>query len=150
MHIASGRGYAWDAPELASLAGRPGLEVARTLALFSDLLTNGEWTPDHSGLVMRIELVEATLDLEPLELPAHNEMSGPTVDAASLRIDTIELTGYRPFSGFWAQPHDLTVIIGANASGKSSLFDFLRFVSFAGSNPLPPELQRIVQNDGAA
>ncbi|HEX3476930.1 MAG TPA: AAA family ATPase [Kofleriaceae bacterium] len=133
-------GYTWEARELAGVTGRPDLAVARTLALFSDLLTNGEWTPDHSGLVMRIELVESVLDLEPLEWPAHDEVSGPTIDAASMRIDTIELTGYRPFSSFWAQPHDLTVIIGANASGKSSLFDFLRFVSFAASNPLPPEI----------
>jgi predicted ATPase len=42
--------------------------------------------------------------------------------------------------GFSTQPRDLTVIIGANASGKSSLFDFLRFVSFAASNPLPFEI----------
>ena len=56
------------------------------------------------------------------------------------RIELIEVSGYRPFSGFQAALGDLTVIIGANASGKSSFFDFLRFVSFAASNPLPPEI----------
>jgi len=56
------------------------------------------------------------------------------------RIQTIEIRGYRPFRRLHVQPGCLTVIIGANASGKSSLFDFLRFMSFAASNPLPPEI----------
>jgi predicted ATPase len=133
-------GRVWPSEKLAELVDRPDPEVARTLALFSELLTNRAWDPDQSGLVSRIELVESILDLEPLGWPAHDGVSGTTINAASMRIDTIELTGYRPFSGFSAQPGDLTVIIGANASGKSSLFDFLRFVSFAASNPLPSEI----------
>jgi len=39
-----------------------------------------------------------------------------------------------------AEPGDLTVIIGANATGKSSLFDFLRFIGRAVQDPLPPEI----------
>src|SRR5262245_11939119 len=58
----------------------------------------------------------------------------------SPRIERIEVSGYRLFSEFSARPQELTVIIGANASGKSSLFDLLRFVSFAASNPLPAEI----------
>ncbi len=56
------------------------------------------------------------------------------------RIESIEISGYRPFDGFKANLGDLTVIIGANATGKSSLFDFLRFICFASSSPLPPEI----------
>jgi predicted ATPase len=41
---------------------------------------------------------------------------------------------------FDAQLEPLTVIIGANAAGKSSLFDLLALMSFAAVNPLPPEL----------
>lgn len=52
----------------------------------------------------------------------------------------IENDGYRPFRDFTAEPDDLTVIIGANATGKSSLFDFLRFVSRAAQEPLSPEI----------
>jgi len=52
----------------------------------------------------------------------------------------MEVDGYRPFRKFCAEPDALTVIIGANATGKSSLFDFLRFVSSAAQNPLPPEI----------
>jgi predicted ATPase len=114
--------------------------VARTLALFSELLTNREWFPDDNGLVHSIELAESILDLEPLGWPTHDEVDNSTNEDSGIRLDTIEVAGYRPFSGFSAQPRDLTVIIGANASGKSSLFDFLRFVSFAASNPLPPEI----------
>lgn len=55
-------------------------------------------------------------------------------------IRSIEISGYRPFANFSADLGELTVIIGANASGKSSLFDLLRFLSFAASNPLPPEI----------
>lgn len=56
------------------------------------------------------------------------------------RLETIEIDGYRAFRNFSAHPGNLTVIVGANATGKSSLFDFLRFISFAASNPLPPEI----------
>ena len=55
-------------------------------------------------------------------------------------LKRIEIDGYRPFREFVAEPGDLTVIIGANATGKSSLFDFLRFVSRAAQDALPPEI----------
>jgi len=59
---------------------------------------------------------------------------------ATPRIQRLEVTGYRPFSAFSATLEELAIIIGANATGKSSLFDFLRFVSFAADNPLPYEI----------
>jgi ABC-type uncharacterized transport system ATPase subunit len=55
-------------------------------------------------------------------------------------VTRIEIDGYRPFREFVAEPGDLTVIIGANAAGKSSLFDFLRFLSRAVQDPIPPEI----------
>src|SRR5262245_17441878 len=69
-------------------------------------------------------------------------MNGPDEEFGDLGpfIESIEVDGYRPFRDFRAAPGELTVMIGANATGKSSLFDFLRFVSFAASNPLPPEI----------
>lgn len=56
------------------------------------------------------------------------------------RIERVEISGYRPFSGFDAGLDPLTVIIGANATGKSSLFDALRLLSHAAENPIPPEI----------
>lgn len=64
----------------------------------------------------------------------------PLAENQAAAVEAIEISGYRPFRDFSAQPNELTVIIGANGSGKSSLFDFLRFLSFAASNPLPPEI----------
>jgi len=55
-------------------------------------------------------------------------------------IVRIEVDGYRAFHDFVAEPGDLTVFIGANATGKSSLFDFLRFLSQGVADPLPPEI----------
>ena len=78
------------------------------------------------------------MDVEPPD--ARPEVGSTADPAVGPRIARIELTGYRPFSALSAQLRDLTVIIGANASGKSSLFDFLRFLNFAASNPLPPEI----------
>jgi predicted ATPase len=52
----------------------------------------------------------------------------------------IEIDGYRPFREFQAEPGGLTVVIGANGSGKSSLFEFLRFIGRAVVDPLPPEI----------
>ncbi|HLL52539.1 MAG TPA: AAA family ATPase [Myxococcaceae bacterium] len=56
------------------------------------------------------------------------------------RLESLKVSGYRILRDFSAAPGNLAVIIGANASGKSTLFDFLRFLSFAASNPLPPEI----------
>lgn len=56
------------------------------------------------------------------------------------RIERVEISGYRPFARFSASLGGLTVIIGANASGKSSLFDALRLLAYAVENPLPFEI----------
>lgn len=133
-------GRVWTIEELAQRISRPELELTRTLLLFGEQLTGRPWWHEQHGFRDLVELTESVLDLEPLGWPEHGEVDSSTLEDPGLRIDTIELTGYRPFSGFSAQPRDLTVIIGANASGKSSLFDFLRFVSFAAANPLPPEI----------
>lgn len=133
-------GHSWAVDELARHVNRPTRELAKTLALFSDLVTDRPWWPDRDGLVDRIELAESVLDLAPLGWPGQEDGDATAPATASARIDTIGLAGYRPFPGFSAELRDLTVIIGANASGKSSLFDFLRFVSFAASSPLPPEI----------
>jgi predicted ATPase len=58
----------------------------------------------------------------------------------SARLSSLRVSGYRALERFDAQLEPLTVIIGANASGKSSLFDLLALISFAAVNPLPPEL----------
>lgn len=135
-------GKRWSAEELAQRAGCSAPEVAKNLTFLVELPITGSSGRDQAtGLVNSVQLVESVLDAEPIgwpddESPAEDATASPD----SPRVEAIEISGYRPFDRFEAQPENLTVIIGANASGKSSVFDFLRFVSFAASNPLPPEI----------
>ncbi len=55
-------------------------------------------------------------------------------------IQSLRLHGYRPFRDFAAQLSELEVIVGANGSGKSSLFEFLRFLRDAVQFDIPPEI----------
>lgn len=55
-------------------------------------------------------------------------------------IKSIKLKGYRPFRDFTARLGPLEVIVGANASGKSSLFEFLKFLRDAVYQEIPPEI----------
>jgi len=51
-------------------------------------------------------------------------------------IDSIEVNGYRLLDQFEADFGDLTVVIGANAAGKSTVMDCLRFISSSVQLPL--------------
>jgi len=51
-------------------------------------------------------------------------------------IKSIEIEGYRILDGFRADLGQLTVVIGANATGKSTLLDCLQFISSCARFPL--------------
>jgi predicted ATPase len=55
-------------------------------------------------------------------------------------IRSLKLHGYRPFGEFLARFSALEVIVGANSSGKSSLFEFLKFLRNAVEQDIPPEI----------
>jgi predicted ATPase len=55
-------------------------------------------------------------------------------------IESITIEGFRPFGRFSAKLEPLQVIVGANATGKSSLFEFLRFLREATTGRIPPEI----------
>lgn len=57
-----------------------------------------------------------------------------------LRIQSLEIEGYKPFGKFKAELGPLEVIAGANSSGKSSLFEFLGFLKFAAEFEIPSEI----------
>lgn len=61
-------------------------------------------------------------------------------DATFASVQSLKLRGYRPFSNFTAQFSPLEVIVGANSSGKSSLFEFLKFLRDALHQEIPPEI----------
>lgn len=56
------------------------------------------------------------------------------------RVPSIKIKGYRPFHNITIRFNLLQVIVGANGSGKSSLFEFLRFIRDACYQEIPPEI----------
>lgn len=132
--------HAWTVAELAARASWRPDETAETLTLVLDLPVHTTATGDGtSNLWTSVMLVEEILDQEPMDwavlrsevVPESNE----PLTLAQLTVD-----GYRALDGFSAQLGALTVIIGANATGKSSLLDLLRFLSVTAGQPLPPEI----------
>lgn len=55
-------------------------------------------------------------------------------------LNSIKLKGYRPFRDLEAEFDPLVIIVGANGSGKSSLFEFFRFLRDAVHSEIPPEV----------
>jgi predicted ATPase len=60
--------------------------------------------------------------------------------ATQYRLQSIRIQGYRPFKDFIAKVTPLEVLVGANGSGKSSLFEFLKFLRDSLYQDLPPEI----------
>ncbi len=56
------------------------------------------------------------------------------------RLPSIKIKGYRPFEDILFRLSSLQVIVGANGSGKSSLFEFLKFIRDACYQEIPPEI----------
>jgi predicted ATPase len=56
------------------------------------------------------------------------------------RLNSIKIQGYRPFRDFLAEVAPLEVLVGANGSGKSSLFEFLKFLRDSIYQDIPPEI----------
>jgi predicted ATPase len=55
-------------------------------------------------------------------------------------IKSLRLQGYRPFRDITIPLDRIEVIVGANGSGKSSLFEFLKFLRDAVYHEIPPEI----------
>ncbi len=132
----------WSVKELGSLAGQPPSELSLTLSLFATDLPFAYALHDEEGdgdWVTAIGLAREGVDPEQdiKRLWQFEEEEGLK---SSARLSRVRVSGYRALEQFDAQFEPLTVIIGANASGKSSLFDLLALISFAVVNPLPPEL----------
>lgn len=60
----------------------------------------------------------------------------------SFRLTSIKIEGFRPFGKFEAKLGPLEVIVGANGAGKSSLFEFLRFLRDSMEQKIPAEIIR--------
>ncbi len=55
------------------------------------------------------------------------------------QLQSIQIKGYKAFKDFQASLGSLTVLVGANGSGKTSLFEFLKFIR-DGLREIPPEI----------
>ena len=55
-------------------------------------------------------------------------------------LQSLAIQGYRPFRDFRARLGALEVLVGANGAGKSSLFEFLRFLRDSLRDEIPPEI----------
>lgn len=56
------------------------------------------------------------------------------------QLKSVRIQGYRPFGDFRANLGALEVLVGANSAGKSSLFEFLRFIREGMYQDIPPEI----------
>ncbi len=69
-------------------------------------------------------------------------------------LPSIRIRGYRPFKDALFRFEPLQVVVGANGTGKSSLFEFLKFLRDACRQEIPPEIvpgtigQRIFHKPG--
>ncbi|MBI5116527.1 AAA family ATPase [Candidatus Poribacteria bacterium] len=57
-----------------------------------------------------------------------------------MRLLSVKIQGYRPFRDFLAFFGPLEIFVGANGAGKSSLFEFLRFLRNSVRQDVPPEI----------
>ncbi|WP_257463019.1 AAA family ATPase [Archangium lipolyticum] len=135
------RAKAWSAEELGVLSGLPAAEVAQVLELFaSELDIADALFGDDVGLVGAIQLSPAVGELEPFAaVRARLVAQGPL--EPPLRLTGLRVDGYRALEGFEARFGALTVLTGAQGSGKSSLLDCLALLSFAAEHPLPSGLE---------
>jgi predicted ATPase len=60
----------------------------------------------------------------------------------NLSLKSIKICGYKPFGDFSAEVGPLEVIAGSNGSGKTSLFEFLKFIRDSVNQNIPPEIIR--------
>lgn len=59
---------------------------------------------------------------------------------ASVRLQSLRITGYKALKDLQAPLGSLEVFVGANGTGKTSLFEFLRFLRDGMSQEIPPEI----------
>ncbi len=138
----------WNVEGFGLRFQRSSQEVSRILTLIKEVPGIQLHVLAPTGFIKTFSLSERILDIslpDWPEEPSGKPGEGEVEDTAYRRIETIEVSGYRPFRRFSASPGQLTVIIGANAAGKSSLFDVLRLLSFAVENPLPPGIDPRVE-----
>lgn len=57
-----------------------------------------------------------------------------------MRLNSLVIDGYKALRGFQATLGSLEVFVGANGTGKTSLFEFLKFIRDGMTQEVPPEI----------
>lgn len=57
-----------------------------------------------------------------------------------MQLESLRIRGYKALSDFQASLGSLEVFVGANGTGKTSLFEFLRFLRDGMTQEIPPEI----------
>ncbi|MBD2139150.1 AAA family ATPase [Anabaena sp. FACHB-1237] len=57
-----------------------------------------------------------------------------------MKLKSVNIQGYRPFRNLESQLESLEIIVGANGAGKSSFFEFLKFLRDSVFKDIPPEI----------
>jgi predicted ATPase len=125
--------------QVAQRMGRPLHEAV--VGLGYQVVVGNFWsTASGTGSSLTLDLTEAVLDAQPLQPLLMALFDEREASKAPLRLSSLRVQGYRPFADLQAELGPLTVLIGANATGKTSLIDLLRLLSFAATAPLPPSI----------
>ncbi len=133
----------WTPSELSVRFGKwDELETRRALTYLSvELPIFEKWDHEEkTALTADVTIDENVLDLSVVAIIGAPWDEDNPIEPSAVRFREIKINGYRIFREFEAELGDLTVVIGANGTGKSSLFEFLDFLSQAVVDPLPPEI----------
>lgn len=57
-----------------------------------------------------------------------------------MKLNSVKIMGYRPFKDLVAPLGPLEILVGANGAGKSSFFEFLKFLRNSVYQEIPPEI----------
>jgi predicted ATPase len=140
----------WTVEEIGTLSSVPEEEVSRSLGLLLPMMAITVWRKSRLGMEGQPPRQQAAgqrsfeFSRQLLETPSFQSILKQLKEQEPLespvQLSLLHVDGYRALEGFDAHLGPLTVLIGANATGKSSLLDFLGMLSFAAVNPLPPEV----------
>lgn len=118
------------------------LWVPGTLTWLLDAgISSGAALDAVTGFVRSVSLTERVLELTSDELvfdPAPVLRAIEPREDPTTQLCRLHITGYRALRDLEVELGPLTVIIGANATGKSSLFQALQLISSTAANELPP------------
>ncbi|MBI1746918.1 MAG: AAA family ATPase [Acidobacteria bacterium] len=91
-------------------------------------------------LITKLEQPPHRLYAEEISKVAEQPSAQVSKGYPPFKLRVVEIKGYKAFKDLRAPVGALEVLVGANGSGKSSLFEFLRFLRDGMNQDIPPEI----------